>query len=134
MSGSAASWKAVPIGARMAAAVDGGVDVVMVVDRVGAVGAAEADLRTGLERAGELPVTPKPQVISGESVSEALAEYQEANIGSTFVMSSHGHGRSATVLGSVADELLRATFGPMIVVGPHTEHVGGRHGHRTGEQ
>ncbi len=128
--GSATSWRAVPIAARMAEAVDGGLDIVMVVDRVGAVGAAEADLRAGVQRFGHLPVTPHTEVVSGESVSEALAEHLEARVGGMFVMSSHGHGRTAAVLGSVADELLRSTFGPMLVVGSHVSEdsavLGGR--------
>ena len=128
--GSAASWKVVPIAARMAAAVDGDVDVVTVVDRVGAVGAAEAELQVGLEQLGPLPAKVHCEVISGESVAEALAEHLESKVGGMFVMSSHGHGRSAAVLGNIADEILRETFGPMIVIGPHCRDDAGSLGGR----
>lgn len=123
--GSAASWKAVPVAARMAAAVGGRIDVVTVVDRVGAVGAAEAELQSGLERVGSLAVEARTDVISGESIAEAIAEFVESQVGVMVVMSSHGHGRSAAVLGSVADELLREIFGPIIVLGPHVDDEAG---------
>jgi nucleotide-binding universal stress UspA family protein len=117
--GSASSWKAVPVAARLAAAVDGKLEIVTVVDRVGAVGAAEADLDAGLDRLAPLPVPVRAEVIAGDSIVDVLAEFIESRVGAMVVMSSHGHGRSAAVLGSVADELLQLTFGPIIVVGPH---------------
>lgn len=117
--GSAASWKAVSVAARMAAAVDGKLEVVWVVDRVGAVGGAEAELAAGLDRIGPLPVPIDAEVIASDSVATALADHFESRVGAIFVMSSHGHGRSVGVLGGVANELLRKTFGPIVVVGPH---------------
>lgn len=116
---SAAAWRAVPIAARMAAAVDGKLDVVTVVDRMMAVGPALTDLRIGIEALGELPVDPSMEVLAHDSVAVALAEHVESRNGSIIVMSSHGHGRSAAVLGSVADDVLRKVFGPIVVVGPH---------------
>jgi nucleotide-binding universal stress UspA family protein len=116
--GSAASWRAVPIAARMAAAVDGKLDLVTVVDRIGMVGTMESELAAGLERAQPLPVEVHTEVIAGDTAAEALAEFVEERNGAIVVMSSHGHGRSASVLGSTVDELLRATFGPVVVVGP----------------
>jgi hypothetical protein len=40
------------------------------------------------------------------------------------VMSSHGHGRSAAVLGSVTTSCCGA-FGPIVVVGPHASPTAG---------
>ncbi len=37
------------------------------------------------------------------------------------VMASHGKGRSAAVVGSVADQILRHSFGPIVLVGPQAE-------------
>ncbi len=119
--GSAASWAAVPIAVRMAATVDGKVDVVTVVDRLADVMAARTELAEGVERLGELDVEPMPHVLASDSVATALANHLDGISGSTVVMSSHGHGRSAAVLGSTADELLRLTYGPLVVLGPQVD-------------
>ena len=116
--GSEASWRAVPIAARMAETVDGALDVVTVVDRLTDIGPIRTDLERVLET-GEMPIEPRPVVLSDDSVARALSRHVEGINGAMIVMSSHGHGRSAAVLGSVADELLRLTFGPLVVVGPH---------------
>lgn len=119
--GSAASWSAVPVAARMAAAVDGKVDVVTVVDRLADVRAARTELDDGIAALGTLPLEPMAHVLASDSVAKAIAQHLDANTGATVVMSSHGHGRSAAVLGSTTDELLRETFGPLVVVGPHAD-------------
>ncbi len=123
--GSAASWSAVPVAGRMAAAVDGKLEVVTVVDRLADVRPAQNDLEQGLENIGQLPVEPIAQVLANDSVSRALATHLESTSGATVVMSSHGHGRSAAVLGSTADELLRLTYGPIVVVGPQVGDAAG---------
>lgn len=123
---SAASWRAVPVAARLAAAVGGTVEVVTVVDRVGLVGGAEHDLVRGLDRVGDLPVPVRSQVLAGDTVAAALASHVESTDGRILVMSSHGRGRTAAVLGSVVDDVLRLTFGPVVVVGPHVADDAGR--------
>ena len=117
--GSEASWRAVPIAARMAAVVNGGIDVVTVADRLTDIGPIRADLERMLGSLTELPVAASPVVLASDSVAGALARHLEEVNGGMIVISSHGHGRSAAVLGSVADELLRLSFGPLVVVGPH---------------
>lgn len=119
--GSDQSWKAVPIAAGFAAAVDGRLDIVTVVDRLTDITPVKADLASALQRHGPLAVDAELHVLSSDSVALAIAHHQEQVNGSMVVMSSHGHGRSAAVLGSVADELLRETFGPLVVVGPHVD-------------
>lgn len=119
--GSAASWGAVPVAARMAAAVDGRLDVVSVVDRLADIAPARTELIRGLEQLGDLPVSPAEQVLASDVVGAALAEHVESLDGATVVMSSHGHGRSAAVLGSIADEVLRKMFGPIVILGPHVD-------------
>jgi nucleotide-binding universal stress UspA family protein len=122
--GSDASWSAVPIAAAMADAVDGKLDVVTVLDRdqgVGRINSAHAELSRGLKQLGTLAVTANPEVLASDSVASAIAEHVEALSGATVVMSSHGHGRSAAVLGNVADEVLRHLFGPIVVVGPQVD-------------
>jgi nucleotide-binding universal stress UspA family protein len=129
--GSEASWRAVPIAAKMAAFVDGTLDVVAVVGRDAVIGDATDELADGLARLGVLPVVADAQVIAGDSVSEVIADHVESRNGAICMMSSHGHGRSATVLGSVTDEVLRRLYGPIVVVGPHVQSavadLGGRY-------
>ena len=43
-------------------------------------------------------------------------------------MRAHGHGRSAAVLGSTSDEVLRAMFGPVIMIGPQAIEASGELG------
>lgn len=117
--GSATSWHAVPVAARMAAAVDGKVEVVTVVDRLADITSAQRSLRDGIADLGVLAVEPMYQVLASDSVARAVADHLDSVSGGMVVMSSHGHGRSAAVLGSVTDELLRHTFGPIVVIGPH---------------
>lgn len=119
--GSSAAWAAVPIAARMAAAVDGKLDVVTVVDRLADIGPAQAELVAGLEQFDDLPVLPVPYVLASDVVASALADHIEGLDGATVLMSSHGHGRSAAVLGSITDEVLRRTFGPIVVIGPSVD-------------
>lgn len=117
--GSAHSWTAFPIAARMAQAVAGKVEVVAVVDRLADVALARDEIARDLERYTDLPLDPIVTLLARDNVAEALADHAAAINGSMVLMSSHGHGRSAAVLGSTVDELLRLTFGPIIVVGPH---------------
>lgn len=119
--GSAASWSAVPIAARMAAAVDGKLDVVTVVDRLADIAPARDELVQGVSVLGELPVDPSVHVLANDVVAKAIADHVESVNGATVVLSSHGHGRSAAVLGSTTDELLRRLYGPIVVVGPQVE-------------
>ena len=123
--GSAVSWHAVPVAARMAAAVDGKLEVVTVVDRLADVTAAQRSLHEGIEQLEALAVEPMYQVLASDSVAVAISDHLETLTGGMVVMSSHGHGRSAAVLGSVTDELLRRTYGPIIVVGPHASPTAG---------
>lgn len=124
--GSAASWSAVPIAARMAVSVDGRLDVVTVVDRLADITPAHDELARGVAQLGDLPIEPGLHVLANDVVAKAVADHVEELTGAMVVMSSHGHGRSAAVLGSTTDDLLRRLYGPIVVVGPHvrTEHAG----------
>lgn len=124
--GSAASWAAVRAAARMAAAVDGELDVVTVVDRLADITPARDDLTSGLTALGTLPVDPRVHVLANDVVAKAIADHVEELNGAMVVMSSHGHGRSAAVVGSTTDDVLRRLYGPVVVVGPDvdTDRVG----------
>lgn len=116
--GSTASWSAVPVAARLADAVAGSVTVVTVVNGLEDVASARRELEKGVEQFDDLAVAPCVDVLANDSVASAIATVVEETPGAMVVMSSHGHGRSAAVLGSVADDLLRRTFGPIMVIGP----------------
>ena len=57
--------------------------------------------------------------ISDETVASAIDAAVTDSPGSTIVMASHGRGRSAALVGSIAEDIVQRTFGPLIVVGPH---------------
>lgn len=57
-------------------------------------------------------------ITMGETVATTVAAHVASVPGSITVMSSVGRGRSAAMIGSVAEELLGALFGPVMVVGP----------------
>jgi nucleotide-binding universal stress UspA family protein len=124
--GSNASLDAARIAARMVAAVDGELTLVTVVDPHDDREHASLALARGVERVRPLAVEPHQYVLTGEAVAGAIGRLVESTSGAAVLMSSHGHGRSAAVLGSTADEVLREVFGPVIVVGPHcaTESAG----------
>ena len=125
---SSASFKAVPVAARMAAAVGGKVEVITVVDRLADVALAREAMRLGIERLGPLPLEPVQLVHASHTVAGAITRHIEASQGGMLLMSAHGHGRSAAVLGSTSDEVLRSMFGPVIIIGPHATEAGGELG------
>jgi nucleotide-binding universal stress UspA family protein len=124
--GSRASFAAVPVAARMAEVVGGKVEAVTVVDRLADVAAARAMLERGVDGLWPLPQEPERTVLAGHSVGGALKHHLEESQGGMLLMSVHGHNRSAAVLGSTTDEVLRAMFGPVIVIGPRARDFMGR--------
>lgn len=125
---SSASFDAIPVAAKMAAAVGGRVEVLTVVDRLADVASAREAMRRGVERLGPLPLEPVQLVHASHSVVAAITRHIEASQGGMLLMSAHGHGRSAAVLGSTSDDILRAIFGPVIMIGPHVTDTSGELG------
>jgi nucleotide-binding universal stress UspA family protein len=72
-----------------------------------------------------LPIRPQLAVDAGRSAAGTIARRVESTPGAIVAMRAHGHGRSAAVLGSTTDDLLRTMVGPVIVIGPqlHPGHV-----------
>lgn len=118
--GSDASWRATDVAVGLARRCDADIEIVEVVVDDLEVAESKARLTNRVEQHGftDVDVTTTTLVAS-ESVSDALALQIEAHPEAMLVMSSHGRGRSAALLGSVTEELLQLTFGPMLVVGPH---------------
>ena len=116
---STVSLEAIPIATRMAAAVDGRVTVMHVVDHIDRELLARDILDRAVERLGPQPTDVDVLVCTDQSVSDRLTRHVEDHPGSMLLLRSHGHGRSAAILGTTVDELLRAMFGPLIVIGPN---------------
>lgn len=116
--GSDRSWAAANIGDELAASCDAELELVHVVDPATA-DRDEYSIRRMYEahrrrsRSATLTVLP----VEGSVAATIAAHYLEQG-SAGLVMSSAGRGRSEAVLGSVAEEVLARTFGPIIVVGP----------------
>jgi nucleotide-binding universal stress UspA family protein len=117
--GSVRAFDAVRHGAAIAAARAIELHVVYVVHDEAQRAVADRELTAGIGRIGKLPAVARQVVLIGAHVAPTLAGYVASTEGATIVMSSTGRGRSAAVLGSVADELLELTSVPLIVVGPN---------------
>ncbi len=59
--------------------------------------------------------------VPGKDIPEELLEQLYAKPGTLLCMSTHGRGRSALLAGSVANEILRKTTSPVLLVGPECE-------------
>ena len=59
--------------------------------------------------------------VPGKDIPDELLEQLYAKPGTLLCMSTHGHGRSALLTGSVANEILRKTVSPVLLVGPECE-------------
>lgn len=120
--GGDSSWRAVRVGAALAARCGAELEVYSVVPRLGEMRKREDLLRARL--AVEHPKMSLVKVSSemaDGSIATTIARHLAA-VGSALpVMATAGHGRSEPLLGSVAEELLALTHGPVVVVGPHVD-------------
>jgi nucleotide-binding universal stress UspA family protein len=124
--GSSASFKAIAVACRIVAPVEGRVEVLTVVDRLADVAPAREMLASGIRELGPLPTEPTQLVHASHTVAGGIANHIEYSQGGMVLMSARGHGRSAAILGSTTDDVLRAMFGPVIVIGPHALESSGR--------
>ena len=117
--GSAISWQAAEVAVALARRCNGRVDVVEVVFEPREVDAAKLRLDGGIGRLGASDVAIQPVVsLAANGVAAAIADLVESQPDATLTMASHGRGRSAALLGSIAEQLLHRVFGPIVVVGP----------------
>lgn len=118
--GSDFSWRALGPARALAAQCDARLEVLQVVVLPDDVVHAEGLIAEQLERAvgidpGSVQVTV---VVMGASIASTIGAHVERTTGSVVAMSSVGRGRSAALIGSIAEELLGELFGPVMVVGP----------------
>ena len=116
--GSASSWVAVEVAAALAKKLEALVHVVEIVFSPADVGAAEARVDERLGRI-DVDVSRVSEVrVSDDSPAAEIEAMVEEHSGATVVMASHGRGRSAAFVGSVAEDVLQRIFGPTLLVGP----------------
>jgi nucleotide-binding universal stress UspA family protein len=120
--GSDASWNGVDVALCLARRTDAEIEVVTVESEPESLGAARRLLDEGLawRDLQDVPVSYKA-LLSHDSVAAALEVRLDEHPESTIVMASHGRGRSAAIVGSVTDDVLRRTFGPVVIVGPDAQ-------------
>jgi len=116
--GSAESWRVVDVALEIARHCSGRLEVVEVVFDQDEMPQAEQRLVAGLRDRAivDVEVTSTVELATG-SVAEAMCAVVANRPSPTVVMASRGHGRSAALLGSVAEDLLRCVDGPIVIVG-----------------
>jgi nucleotide-binding universal stress UspA family protein len=118
--GSRASFDALPIAVRFAKEVDGQVTVIGVYD-VDDVSLVRRAVEDEIARLGPPAPGSCRFVLSNERPADVIVDIVSSTPHALVVMSSHGRGRSAAVLGSTTDEVLRAIGGPLVAVGPNCD-------------
>lgn len=120
--GSADSWRAFDVA--LALATRARTDVRVVDVEYDPVDGREAQTRLDheLQQRGpfDVEVTTEVRLTIG-SVADELATLVSLHPDAVLVMSSHGKGRSAAFVGSVTEDVLHTTFGPIVLVGPNVE-------------
>jgi nucleotide-binding universal stress UspA family protein len=122
--GSDFSWRALGPASALADQCEADLEILQVVTLHDDVGPAKDLLtetlaaRSANAPAASLASASITVVAMGETVAGTVAGYVESFPGSITVMSSVGRGRSAAMIGSIAEEILGSLFGPIMVVGP----------------
>lgn len=117
---SAQSWKAFEVAYALAVRCEADVRLVQIeydpLDRR----LAEDRLKSEVHGRGPFDVEVFVEVrLTSEPVASELDRVINSHPDSVVVMASHGRGRSAAILGSVAADLLRRSMAPILLVGPH---------------
>jgi nucleotide-binding universal stress UspA family protein len=122
--GSETSWRAVDAAIALARRNDAHVDIVEVVfsDRDVALDRARLEDALRHRNTTGLGVDVHTEVIDA-SPAMGIAKFLESRPDSTVVMTSHGRGRSAALLGSVTEDMLRRTVDPVLVIGPQVNNA-----------
>lgn len=122
LDGSAEAERAVPVARQLADRLGGGLLLVTVVAPGHDRGSAAAAVETAAAQAGAAST-----VVDGRDVAAAILEVAAAN--AVVCMASHGRGRSAAMVGSVATAVVARSDNPVVIVGPRVPA-----GHRLAER
>lgn len=120
--GSPASWRAFDVALTLAPRSGSDIRLVEVATDPVDGRYARDRLDDELHRRGpfDVEVTVEVRLATG-SVADELAHLVSLHPTAVVLMSSHGNGRSAAIVGSVAERLLHQTFGPIVLVGPKAQ-------------
>lgn len=119
--GSDSSWKAADVAIALARRIAAKVHIVQVAFSPRSVSGVHESLEKGLRSLDPGDVEVELDVrLNPDSAAAGIEQLVELNPGATVVMASHGRGRSAALVGSVAEDVLHRMFGPIMLVGPHT--------------
>ena len=116
--GSDYSWRAVAVGDALARQCDAPLELLEVVTYPADVKRAEQLIR---ERLDQTPLSAAASAcarVMQRSVGFTIADHVTNVNGGMLVMSTFGRGRTEAILGSVAVDVLREMFGPLVLVGP----------------
>lgn len=114
------SWRAFDAALTLAARSHSGIHLVHVTADPNDERRANTELQLQLQRRGPFEVEVSVEVrLSAASVASELEAVLLLRPGAVVLMASHGKGRSAAILGSVTEDMLQRTFGPVILVGPN---------------
>jgi nucleotide-binding universal stress UspA family protein len=118
--GSQRSWDVVDAAAALAGRWDCPLEIVSVVRFESVRAQVESEMRHQIETA-DWETDATVTVLAGidRSPAEFVTELVNDVPGSLIVMSTTGHGRSAAVLGSTANEIIAHTTTPVLLYGPH---------------
>jgi nucleotide-binding universal stress UspA family protein len=117
--GSSVSWRAFDVALGIAHRCGGDIRVVEVACDPVDGRYANDRLNDELQQRGPFGVEVSVEVrLTSEYVADEIAAVIAQRPDSIIVMSSHGTGRSAAILGSVTEGVLRRTLGPVVLVGP----------------
>jgi nucleotide-binding universal stress UspA family protein len=127
--GSDYSWRAVAVGEAFARQCDAELELFEVVNGAADVKRAEQLTRERLAHAPLSVTTFVRASVMQRSVGFTIADHVASINGAMTVMSTFGRGRTEAILGSVAVDILREMYGPVVTVGPkartdRTDHRG----------
>lgn len=122
--GSTHAWRAVETAIALAEHCNGRVEVVQVIFDPEEEQQVERDLRVRIGNVESADVSVVPLVSVASDPDDAIAgeifKLVKREPSATVVLASQGRGRSAAVVGSVTEDLLRRVDGPVVVVGPQS--------------
>lgn len=119
------SWSAFDVALALARRIDADVVVVQIEFDPVHRRATHDRLRDGIDRHAPLDAAVSTEVrVSVRPIGEELVDLAGSRPGSMIVMASHGRGRSAAIVGSVTEDVLRRSPNPTMLVGPHVSADG----------
>ncbi len=116
------SWTAFDVALALSARVTADILVVQIESDPMHTQQSSERLRDGVGRRAPHDVSISTEIrLSVRPIGEELADVAATKPGAMIVMASHGRGRSAAIVGSVAEDMLRRCPNPTMLVGPSVQ-------------